>query len=46
LGSFGVGERIILKWILEKQGVDWIKLAQARVQWRTIVNMIMNLLVT
>jgi len=24
----------ILKWILKEQGVDWIHLAQDRIQWR------------
>jgi hypothetical protein len=36
-------ERIILRWILKERGcedVDWIHLAQGKVQWQAIVNMI------
>jgi hypothetical protein len=39
----------ILKWILieiGRENVDWIQLAQDRVQWWVLVNMAMNLLVT
>jgi hypothetical protein len=34
----------ILRWILEIgwDGMDWIKLAQDRDQWRAVVNTIMN----
>jgi hypothetical protein len=45
LGDLGVGVRIILKWILKTWdgGMDWIKLAQDRDRWRTVVNAVMNL---
>jgi hypothetical protein len=33
---------IILKWILDCEGVDWIHLAQDRVQWQAVVNTVMN----
>jgi hypothetical protein len=34
----------MLKWLLEEwDGVDWIKLAQYRDQWRATVNTVMNL---
>jgi hypothetical protein len=36
--------RITLEWILEKLwDVDWIHLAQVRVHWRALMNMVMNL---
>jgi hypothetical protein len=40
---FGVDVRIILKWIVKKYGVDWIKLAQGRGQLRDFVNVVTNL---
>jgi hypothetical protein len=42
----GMGEMIILEWILGKigwEGVGWIHMAQDRDQWWTVVNMVMNL---
>jgi hypothetical protein len=47
-----VGGWAILKWILEREdrmewnGTDWIDLAQDREQWRTLVNIVMNLRVS
>jgi hypothetical protein len=39
-----VGGWTILKWILEKyNGIDLIDIAQDRDQWRTLVNMVLNL---
>jgi urocanate hydratase len=43
LGYLGIDGRIILKWILKKQVVDWIQLAQDRVQWQALGTMVMNL---
>jgi hypothetical protein len=34
---------IILKWMIEFGGMDWIDLAQDRVHWRVLVNTVMNL---
>jgi hypothetical protein len=42
----GVGGRIILRWILERQdggGMDQIDLAEDSDRWRALVNMEMNL---
>jgi hypothetical protein len=41
----GVDGKIILEWILEKQGggVDWMHLDQERDQWRALVNTVMKL---
>jgi hypothetical protein len=44
LGDLGI-HRIILKWILKEIGyedVDWIQLAQDRIEWQAVVNIIMN----
>jgi hypothetical protein len=44
LGALGEDWRIILKCILKGlEGVDWIHLAQDRVQWKALVNTVMNL---
>jgi len=43
LGGLGVDVGIILQWILEKQDVHWIHLAQDRDRWRAPVNTVMNL---
>jgi len=46
LGDQSIKGRIILKWILEKQSIGlwtWIHLAQGRIQWRALVDVIMNL---
>jgi hypothetical protein len=44
LEDLDVNGRIILKWILEKEGGKlWIHLAQNRDQWRALVNTIMSL---
>jgi hypothetical protein len=43
LGNLGINERIILKCILRKQGVDRIQLAQDRVQWWAFVNTVTNI---
>jgi len=34
---------IIIIWFLERQSVNWIDLAQYRVQWQAFVNMVINL---
>jgi hypothetical protein len=48
LEDFGVGRRVILKWIFKKMdgGVDWIDLAQDRDRRRALVNAVMNLRVS
>jgi hypothetical protein len=41
----GIDGRIILKWILGKEGwggMDWIDLAQDRDRWQALVNAVMN----
>jgi hypothetical protein len=39
-----LNERIILKRISRKQSVRmWVQLAHDKVQWQTIVNMVMNI---
>jgi hypothetical protein len=37
--------QIVLIWIKEtgSEGVEWMHLAQVRIQWRTLVNTVMNL---
>jgi len=39
---------ITIKWILKigRDDVDWINLAQDKVQWRDLVNIVMNLWVS
>jgi hypothetical protein len=39
----GVDRRIILKSIVDKKGVNQMKLPQYKVQWQTIVNTWLNL---
>jgi hypothetical protein len=34
---------IILRWILERYGMDWIPLAKDREKWRDAVNKVMKL---
>jgi len=41
--SFGNPKGSDSKYIIRKCGVDWIQLAQDRIQWRTLVNTVMNL---
>jgi len=46
LEELGVDGRIILEWILKKQGIKmlgWIHLAPDKYQWWAFLNMIMNL---
>jgi hypothetical protein len=43
LEELGVDRRIILKLILEKLSVDLVRLVQDTVQWRALVNTVMNL---
>jgi hypothetical protein len=43
LVELGIGEKILLKWIIEKEGVDWIHLAQDRDLWWALMNMVLNL---
>jgi hypothetical protein len=45
--DLGIGGRITLSWTLGRwiDGVNWIWLAQDRVQWHAFVNTVMNLLV-
>jgi hypothetical protein len=43
--DLGVDGRIILEWILREirwEAVDWMHLAQDRVQWRDLVNTVMK----
>jgi hypothetical protein len=44
LEDLSVGGMIILKWVLKTgcEGVDWIQLAQDKVQWQTIGNIVVN----
>jgi hypothetical protein len=46
LGRLSVGRRIILKWIfkeIEWSVEDWIHVPQDRVQWRALVNTVIDL---
>jgi len=45
LENLGRDGRIILKWILKIgcESVNWIHLAQAGIQWWTLVNMVVNI---
>lgn len=43
LPDLGVDGRIMLKWILNNQGVVWIETAQDRAQWRAFVNTVVDL---
>jgi len=45
LGGLGIERRITLKYLKETgcEGVDWIHLAQDKLQWQTLVNMVTNL---
>ena len=36
----GIDGRIILEWIFNRVGVDWIGLFQDRDRWRALVNMV------
>jgi hypothetical protein len=45
-GGMTADGRIILKYVLRRQGVDWIHLIKVRDQWRAVVNMVMNLRVS
>jgi hypothetical protein len=45
-GDPGIDGRMILRWIFRKLdvgGMDWIELAQGRVRWRALMNVVMNL---
>jgi hypothetical protein len=41
--GWGIDERILLEWILKKQGVGWINVAQNRDQWRAFMKTVANL---
>jgi hypothetical protein len=43
LEDLDIDRRIILKWILGMEAMDWIHLAQDRDWWQAVVTMIMNL---
>ena len=45
LEDSGVDGRIILRWIFSKWdgGIDWIKLAQDRDKWGSLVNAVINI---
>jgi hypothetical protein len=40
--DIGIGRRITLRWTFGIDGVNWIQLAQDRVQWQAFVNTVMN----
>lgn len=45
-GDVGVGEMMILRWILKVIGweiMSWIYLAENKEQWRALMNTVMNL---
>jgi len=44
LKDLGIEGRVILKWLFKKWdvGMDWIHLAQDRLRWRALVNVVMN----
>jgi hypothetical protein len=46
LEDLGIYGRIVLNWTLKKYSKDWIYLAENRIQWRSLVCMEMNLLVS
>jgi hypothetical protein len=46
IGDLGVSGSKKLKWILEKQFVNWIELAQDKIQWRAFVIMAINVWVS
>jgi hypothetical protein len=37
-----IDERILLKWISEEEGVDWINLLRGMKRWRSPANKLMN----
>jgi hypothetical protein len=45
LGDLGINGKIILNWIskIKCDDVDWIHVAQDRVQWQAFVNTVMNI---
>jgi hypothetical protein len=42
LGELGVVERMMVKWILNKN-MEWLHLAQGRFQWRVLVKAVIKL---
>jgi hypothetical protein len=43
LGDISTDDKIIRRFILRKQGVDWIQPPKDRVYWQAFMNMVMNL---
>jgi hypothetical protein len=41
--DISVGERVILKWILGLQCVDWIYMAKYMDLWGAVMNVVMNM---